>query len=74
MSKLSPLKPAEVVRRLRALGYVGPVPGGRHMHMIHPARGHVIPVPTHKGRDVGIGLVRTIIQEAGISPDEWNQL
>lgn len=35
MPKLAPLKPNEVIRKLRALGYNGPIPGGRHVHMVH---------------------------------------
>lgn len=69
VSKLSPLKSGEVVHRLRALGYVGPVPGGRRMHMVHAPRSHIIPVPTHKGQDGDVDLIRTIIQAACTTPD-----
>ena len=74
MPKLSPLKPDEVIRRLRRLGFDGPFPGGRHAHMVHRATGRVIPVPTHRGRDVGVGLIRAILREAGATPEEWNEL
>jgi len=70
MSKLSPLKPEEVIRRLRALGFEGPVPGGRHARMVRPATGQIIPVPMHRGRDVSVGLIRAILREAGITPEE----
>lgn len=28
----------------------------------------------HKGKDVSVGLIRTIIREAGITPEEWLEL
>ena len=72
--RVTPLKPAEVIRRLRALEFEGPVPGGRHDRMVHPLTRKVIPVPRHGGRDIGPGLVRRIIHEAGITAEEWNNL
>ena len=74
MSKLSPLKPQQVIRKLRKLGFVGPMPGGRHVRMIRMETGQIIPVPMHEGRDVSVGLIRAIIREAGTSPEEWNRL
>jgi len=67
MSRLTPLEPREVFRKLRRLGFVGPIPGGRHSRQI-------IPVPVHKGKDVGVGLIREIIREVGIARGEWIEL
>jgi len=64
MSKLSPLKPIQVIRKLRKLGFIGPISGGRHIRMVH----------LHKGRDVSVGLIRAILREIDITPEEWNQL
>jgi predicted RNA binding protein YcfA (HicA-like mRNA interferase family) len=74
MSRLTPHKVDEVIRRLRQLGFEGPIGGGRHVRMIHPQTRKIIPVPMHRGRDVGVGLIRAIIREVGITPDEWNKL
>ena len=74
MSKLSPLKPMQVIRKLRKLGFVGPVPGGRHVRMVRTQTGQIIPVPMHGDKDVSVGLIRAIIREAGITPEEWNKL
>jgi predicted RNA binding protein YcfA (HicA-like mRNA interferase family) len=71
MPKLSPLKPEQVIHKLRQLGYDGPIAGGRHSRMVHPESGKIIPVPVHRGKDVSPGLIRAIIREAGITPDEW---
>ena len=74
MSKLQPLKPEEVIRKLRKLGFIGPIAGRKHLRMVHPERKKVVPIPMHKGKDVSIGLIREIINEVGISRDEWLQL
>ncbi|MGH2350181.1 MAG: type II toxin-antitoxin system HicA family toxin [Chloroflexota bacterium] len=74
MSKLSPLKANEVIRRLRKAGFIGPIPGGRHSRMVRPATGQIIPIPVHGGRDVSVGLIRAMLREAGITPEEWNDL
>lgn len=74
MSKLSPLKARQVIRKLRKLGFVGPIPGGRHARMVHPDTGQIIPIPMHKGKDVSVGLIRAIIREVGLTPEEWNRL
>lgn len=74
MPKLSPLPTREVMRKLRALGFEGPIPGGRHVHMVHHAVKKVIPLPVHGNKDIGIGLLRKIIRDAGVTVDEWNNL
>lgn len=71
MPGLAPLKASEVIRKVRVLGYVGPIPGGRHVHMVHHARQKVIPIPMHGNRDIGIGLLRKILRDAELSVEEW---
>ncbi len=74
MPRLNPLRPREVIEKLRALGYDGPYPGGRHSRMVHPDTGRIIPVPVHGGKDVSVGLLRAIIREAGVTVEEWLEL
>jgi predicted RNA binding protein YcfA (HicA-like mRNA interferase family) len=74
VAKLTPLKPQKVIEKLRKLGFVGPFAGGRHVRMAHLASGKIIPIPMHKGKDVSVGLIREIINEVGISRDEWFEL
>jgi len=74
MSRLTPLRPREVFRKLRRLGFVGPISGGRHARMVHPETGKIVPVPVHKSKDVSVGLIRAIIHEAGITRQEWIEL
>jgi predicted RNA binding protein YcfA (HicA-like mRNA interferase family) len=74
MAKLTPLKPGDVIRKLRKLGFIGPFPGGKHSRMVHPQTGQIIPIPVHQGRDVSVGLIREIIRELGISREDWLKL
>lgn len=71
MAKLTPLKPNAVVRKLRKLGFSGPLPGGKHQRMVNLSTGQIIPIPMHQGKDVGVGLIREIIREAGITREDW---
>jgi len=42
--------------------------------MVHPQTGQIIPVPVHQGKDISVGLIRQIIQEVGITREEWIEL
>jgi len=42
--------------------------------MVDEATRRIVPVPVHRGRDVGVGVIRAITREVGITPDEWNEL
>jgi predicted RNA binding protein YcfA (HicA-like mRNA interferase family) len=71
MSRLTPLSVNEVIRKLRKLGFIGPIPGGRHQRMVHMAMRKIIPIPVHSGSEISVGLIREIINEIGISREEW---
>ncbi|HFB52565.1 MAG TPA: type II toxin-antitoxin system HicA family toxin, partial [Anaerolineae bacterium] len=64
----------QVIRKLKKLGFEGPFPGGRHARMVNFDSGKIIPIPVHKGKDVSVGLIRAIIREVDITPDEWLKL
>ncbi len=74
MSRLTPLKPKEVIRKLRRLGYVGPVSGGKHVRMVHLETGQIVPIPVHGKKDVSVGVIREIIKQIGITREEWIEL
>lgn len=74
MPRLSPLKAEQVIRKLRRLGFGGPIAGGRHSRMVHPESGKIIPIPMHGGKDISVGLIRALIREVGVTVDEWLEL
>ncbi|RKZ52359.1 MAG: type II toxin-antitoxin system HicA family toxin [Candidatus Parabeggiatoa sp. nov. 3] len=69
MSKLTPVSWQQFVQRMKELGFKGPYAGGRHPYMRRGNVTVIIPNP-HKG-DIGIGLLRRLLQQAGISRQEW---
>ncbi len=71
MSRLKPLKARVVIRKLQRLGFIGPIPGGKHVRMVHSERGQIIPIPVHGSKEISVGLIREIIKQAGVTRDEW---
>ncbi|WP_395734664.1 type II toxin-antitoxin system HicA family toxin [Prosthecobacter sp.] len=68
--RLAPISRAQLIKRLRALGWDGPYAGGKHQHMVKGLVQLTIPNP-HGGSDIGINLLKLILDEAGISRQEW---
>jgi len=57
----------ERIRRLKAAGYVEQRTGkGSHRQFVHPGTGHVMTVAIHTKREVGVGLAKRILKEAGL--------
>jgi predicted RNA binding protein YcfA (HicA-like mRNA interferase family) len=67
-------KKQHVVRKLCRLGNQGPVAGDCHSRMVRPDTGKIIPIPLHKGKDVSVGVIRSIIDEIGVTLEEWLEL
>jgi predicted RNA binding protein YcfA (HicA-like mRNA interferase family) len=60
----------EVVRALGKLGWAVVVQKGSHAQLKHPRRGGRVTVPLHSGETIGPGLLRSILNQAGITVDE----
>jgi len=69
MSKLSPVSWRQLVQRLHDLGFEGPYAGGRHPQMRRGDLTLILPNP-HVG-DIGSGFLLRLLQQAGISREEW---
>lgn len=73
MTKLRTLKYEEVVRKLRKLGFRFYRQGkGSHKLWVRDADGRVIPIPKHKGKEIKKGTLKAIINEIGISTEEFS--
>ena len=58
---------AELIRRLKTAGFVEHrAAKGSHRQFIHPTTKHVITVSVHTKKEVGTGLARRILKEAGL--------
>ena len=68
--KLSPLSRQDLIRRLRSLGWNGPFAGTKHQHMVKGEIQLTIPNP-HGRKEIGVNLLKILLNEAGISRDEW---
>ena len=72
MPHWGPVSRREFVKSLRALGFVGPAPGGRHELMRRGAVALIVPNP-HRG-DIGVGLLSRVLRQAGVTRAEWESV
>jgi predicted RNA binding protein YcfA (HicA-like mRNA interferase family) len=70
MARLPVLKPREVVRVLEKLGFVEVRQRGSHKQYRH-ADGRCTTVPFHGSRDVSPLLLKQIIKDTRITPEEF---
>jgi len=62
----------ELIRKFRTSGYTGPFSGGKHQFMIKGRQ--KIRIPNPHMSDIGVGLLREILRQAGISPEDWDKI
>lgn len=75
MTKLASLKPIEVIRKLRKAGFIFDRHAkGSHEIWYNPITHRRTVVPNHPGRDIPKGTSRAIIQQSGLSIEEFNRL
>ena len=68
--RLVPVSRQDLICRLRSLGWSGPYSGTKHQHMVKGSVQLTIPNP-HGRREIGLNLLKIILNEAGISRDKW---
>ncbi|MDD2754191.1 MAG: type II toxin-antitoxin system HicA family toxin [Methanothrix sp.] len=67
MCKIVPVPYRVLIKKLKKLGLEGPHHGRKHPYMII---GDTLPNP-HQGEDVDVNLIKTILNDAGISRADW---
>ena len=72
MPKLLPLPRRILIRKLRKLGFLGPLPAARHEYMKRD--GEKIFIPNPHGKDIGLPIIKKIIQQLRISHQEFLKL
>ena len=72
---LKPLPFREVKRRLETAGFVEISQKGSHVKFqkVTPLGTYTVIVP-RKNKDIPAGTIRSIITQAGITPEEWENL
>ena len=63
----------ELIRRFRALGFTGPISGGRHLFTLKGPLKVRIPNP-HGSVAIHASLVHEILRQAQISKDDWDRV
>lgn len=62
----------ELLRKLRALGFEGPLPGGKHPIMKQGA--HKIHVPNPHAGELHVSLLRRLLKQWGVTEEEWERV
>jgi len=69
---VEPIRPVtwkDFVAKMKDLGYEGPYSGGKHPKMRKGDLTIIIPNP-HEA-EIGVGFLKRLLRQAGISNDEW---
>jgi len=72
MTKLPVVSGRECVRALQKIGFVVDRQKGSHITLIHESPYTRVTVPNHK--TIKPGILRSIIRQAGITVEQFNQL
>lgn len=73
MPKLSPIKAVKLLKFLSDLGFSKIRQRGSHAVVKHKD-GRETVVPIHQAEEIGVGLLRKILRDINLSPEEFNKL
>jgi len=73
LSKLRAADGRTIVRALQHIGFEPIRQRGSYVILKHPD-GRMTVVPVHEGEEIGRGLLRKIIREAGLTKDQFLQV
>jgi predicted RNA binding protein YcfA (HicA-like mRNA interferase family) len=73
MSSLSPIKSREIIKILKKLDFDERRQKGSHLFLSHQD-GRTTVVPIHQSKQIGIGLLRSILHDIKLSPEEFEKL
>ncbi len=74
MADFPTVKARELIAALKRAGFVVHNQVGSHVQLKHPLRPGKVTVPNHQGADIRIGLLRSILQQAGMTTEEFRRL
>lgn len=64
----------EVIRALKRAGFVVDRQRGSHVILVHPQHHRRVSVPVHAGKTVKVGTLSGILDDAGLSAEEFTAL
>ncbi|MEK7766382.1 MAG: type II toxin-antitoxin system HicA family toxin [bacterium] len=71
MPRLTPCSGAEAVRKLVKSGWTDVRQKGSHVMLTKPGYAWTLSIPQH--RELGPGLLRKILRQAGLTTEEFNE-
>jgi len=75
MTKLPNLTPIQVIRKLKKAGFVFDRQAkGSHEIWYNPVIKRRVVIPNHPGKDIPKKTLRSIISQAGLSPEDFLKL
>lgn len=74
MSKLPSATARDVIRIVEKIGFVFDRQKGSHAVYFRAADHRRLVIPVHKGRDLKLGTLRGLIDDMGLSVDEFSAL
>ena len=74
MTRMPQVTARELVRFLKAQGFVEDRQTGSHPTLQHPQQNLSVTVPMHTGCDVGRGLAVRTLKDAGFTVDDYLRL
>ncbi len=72
MGKLIPIKPKKLAKILARIGFIERDAEGSHVFFAH-TDGRTTTLPMHR-KEIGVGLLRKILRDVEVSPDDYNEL
>ncbi len=73
MPKLSPINASRLIKIFEKEGFVKIRQKGSHVRLEH-LDGRKTSVPVHSGESIGVGLLRKILRDANLTPQQFNKL
>lgn len=74
MARMPQITAQELVRFLKAQGFIEDRQSGSHLTLWHKDRQIAVTVPMHSGCDIGRGLAVRILKDAGFSVEDFLRL
>lgn len=69
-SRLPRVTAKELIKAIRKNGFLLDSSEGGHQHFVHPEKSGKVTIPVHAGRIIGPGLLKRILKQAELDPDD----
>jgi len=71
MSRMPQVSARDLIRFLKARGFIEERQSGSHLTLKHEQTGVTLTIPVHTGCDIGRGLAVRILKDAGFGVDDY---